>query len=174
MVLGKKLARMSLVLALAAGGAGASFAPRAVALDKGQEAPEIELRDLSGNPVKLSAFRGKVVLVDFWASWCGPCRDSLPVLDRLSRTYQDKGLVVLGVNIDESADAAQAFLKKNNLKVSFPVVNDKDKRVAARYAPPTMPSSFIIDRTGRVQRVHEGFRSSDAQKLEAELKALLQ
>ena len=171
MILAKALLRIALVLALGAG--AVSVAAPAGALDRGQEAPEIELKDLSGKPVKLSNYRGKIVLVDFWASWCGPCRDSLPVLERLSRTYQDKGLVVLGVNIDNSADEAQAFLKKNKLNVSFPVVNDKEKKVAARYAPPTMPSSFIIDRSGRVHRVHEGFRSADAAKLEAELKALL-
>ncbi len=169
----RKFVCMCVVVALALSATGASFAPLARALDQGQQAPEIELKDLSGKSVKLSSFRGKVVLVDFWASWCGPCRESLPVLERLAKTYQDKGLVVLGVNIDDSADAAQAFLKKNNLNVSFPVVNDKDKKVAARYAPPTMPSSYIVDRQGRVHRVHAGFRAADAAKLEAELKTLL-
>ena len=70
-----------------------------MALDKGQAAPEIGLRDLSGKAIKLADLRGKVVLVDFWASWCGPCRESLPVLEKLSKQYRDKGLIVVGVNI---------------------------------------------------------------------------
>ena len=133
----------------------------AAALDKGEPAPEIDLADLSGKSVKMSALRGKVVLVDFWASWCAPCRDSLRVLERLSRVYRERGLVIVGVNIDKSASEARAFLEKNKLQVSFSVVNDKDHKVAERYAPPTMPSSYLIDREGRVHRVHAGFRPSD-------------
>ena len=143
------------------------------ALDKGQAAPEIGLADLTGKPVKLSALRGKVVLVDFWASWCGPCRESLPVLEKLSKTYRDQGLVVVGINIDKTPELAREFLSKNKLALSFAVVNDKKHEVAARYAPPTMPSSYVIDREGRVHSVHAGFRQSDAEKLETELKALL-
>ena len=144
------------------------------ALDKGQTAPEIGLTDLSGKPVKLSSLRGKVVLVDFWASWCAPCRESLPVLEKLAKSYREKGLVVVGVNIDKTPELARAFLDKNKLALSFPVVNDKKYEVAARYEPPTMPSSYLIDRAGRVHAVHAGFRPSDGPKLEAEIKSLLQ
>lgn len=144
------------------------------ALEKGQVAPEIGLTDLSGNAVKLSALRGKVVLVDFWASWCAPCRESLPVLERLSKSYADKGLVIVGVNIDKTPELARSFLSKNKLTLTFPVVNDKKHEVAGRYEPPTMPSSYVIDKEGRVRGVHAGFKASDATKLEAEIKALLQ
>lgn len=143
----------------------------ALAIDEGAAAPEIKLNDLSGKPVSLSSFKGKVVLVDFFASWCAPCREELPVLDKLSKTYGSKGLVVLGVNIDNDVKTAAKFLK--DVPVSFTVVNDKDKKVAKAYAPPTMPSSYIIDKEGRVHHVHAGFRASDAAKLEAELKKLL-
>jgi cytochrome c biogenesis protein CcmG/thiol:disulfide interchange protein DsbE len=169
----RKLSSLPLIAVVLCFVASALPLPFAAALDKGERAPEIDLADLSGNSVKLSALRGKVVLVDFWASWCAPCRDSLPVLDRLAKTYRDQGLVIVGVNIDKSAGEARAFLEKNKLQVSFPVVNDKDHKVAERYAPPTMPSSYLIDREGRVHRVHAGFRPSDESKLEAELKALL-
>lgn len=143
----------------------------ALAVDKGQTAPEIALKDLGGNTVKLSSLKGKVVLVDFWASWCAPCRESMPFLEKLSKSYRDKGLVVLGVNIDNDAAAARKFLKE--LPVSFSVVNDTEKSVAKAYAPPTMPSSYLIDRQGKVHVVHAGFRRSDAAKLEAEIKSLL-
>jgi cytochrome c biogenesis protein CcmG/thiol:disulfide interchange protein DsbE len=141
------------------------------ALDKGQTAPEIALKTLGGETVKLSALKGKVVLVDFWASWCAPCRESMPVLEKLSKSYKDKGFVVLGVNIDNDAEAARKFLK--DLPVSFQVVCDAQKQVAKAYAPPTMPSSYLIDRQGKVHVVHAGFKKSDAAKLEAEIKGLL-
>jgi thiol-disulfide isomerase/thioredoxin len=141
------------------------------AVEKGQAAPEIALKDLSGKPIKLSSLKGKVVLVDFWASWCGPCRESMPFLDKLSKSYGEQGLVVLGVNIDNDAAAARKFLK--DLPVSFAVVNDAEKQVAKAYAPPTMPSSYLIDRQGKVHVVHAGFKRSDAAKLEAEIKNLL-
>lgn len=143
----------------------------AVALDKGQAAPEIQLRDLAGKEVKLSSLKGKVVIVDFWASWCGPCRESMPVLERLSKTYKNKGLVVLGVNIDNDAATASKFLK--DVPVSFTVVNDAAKTVAKAYAPPTMPSSYIVDKLGRIHAVHAGFKASDGKKLEAEVQQLL-
>ena len=151
--------------------ASVALAQPSLALDEGQKAPEIALSDLSGKPVKLSSFKGKVVIVDFWASWCGPCRESMPVFDKLSKTYGKQGLVVLGVNIDNDVKSANKFLK--DIPVSFPVVNDAKKAVAKAYAPPTMPSSYIIDRQGKVRVVHAGFKASDAKKIEAEIKKLL-
>lgn len=141
------------------------------ALDKGAAAPEIALKTLSGEPVKLSSLKGKVVLVDFWASWCAPCRESMPFLEKLSKSYKSQGLVVLGVNIDNDVEAARKFLK--DLPVSFQVVNDAQKQVAKAYAPPTMPSSYLIDKRGVVHVVHAGFKRADAAKLEAEIKSLL-
>lgn len=165
--------RSSLTRLLGAVALALSLSSPADALDKGQQAPEIGLTDLDGKSVKLSALRGKVVLVDFWASWCEPCRESLPVLDKLSKAYRDQGLVVVGVNIDKTPELAREFLSKHKLSLSFAVVNDKKHDVAARYAPPTMPSSYVIDKEGRVRSVHAGFKASDAAKLESELKALL-
>jgi thiol-disulfide isomerase/thioredoxin len=163
----KNLLRIIITAAVLAG----FFQGIARAVDKGQTAPEIALKTLAGETVKLSALKGKVVLVDFWASWCGPCRESMPVLEKLSKSYKEQGFVVLGVNIDNDAEAARKFLK--DLPVSFQVVNDVQKQVAKAYAPPTMPSSYLIDRQGKVHVVHAGFKRSDAAKLEAEIKALL-
>jgi cytochrome c biogenesis protein CcmG/thiol:disulfide interchange protein DsbE len=167
----KHVARWTAALALLC--ALASVAMPAGALDKGQAAPEIGLKDLNGKAVNLSDLRGKVVLVDFWASWCAPCRESLPVLEKLSKSYASKGLVIVGVNIDKTPELAREFLTKNKLQLSFAVVNDKKHEVAERYAPPTMPSSYVVGRDGQVVSVHAGFRASDEAKLESEIKSLL-
>ncbi len=153
------------LLALPLGGAVAH------ALRAGQAAPEIGLVDQAGRRVDLASLRGKVVLVDFWASWCAPCREELPVLERLYRAHAAEGLVIVGVNVDQSASNMTRFLERN--PVTFPVVHDDDHAVAERYEPTTMPSSYLIDRQGVVREVHRGFRAADAAELESEIRALL-
>jgi cytochrome c biogenesis protein CcmG/thiol:disulfide interchange protein DsbE len=160
------------VLALLCAWAVAGRIGPAQAVEAGQAAPEFQLKDLRGQPVSLAGLKGKVVVIDFWASWCGPCRESMPFLEKLSKSYRGKGLVVLGVNIDNELKAAQKFLSE--VPVSFPVVNDAEKKVAKAYAPPTMPSSYLVDRQGRVRHVHAGFKASDAKGIEGEILKLLQ
>jgi peroxiredoxin len=143
----------------------------ALALDAGQRLPEIGLADVAGRKVDVASLQGKVVIVDFLASWCAPCKQELPVLEKLYKKYQGKGLVVVGVSVDEELSNLQGLLKQ--IRVSFPVVHDAAKAVAGRYKPPRMPSSYVVDRKGIVRHVHAGFRSEDAAKLEAEIKALL-
>ncbi len=146
-------------------------AATAHAIEEGARAPEIGLRDTEGNPVRLADLRGKVVLVDFWASWCAPCRQEMPVLERLHDRYGDRGLVIVGVSIDRDADNMRDFLRRT--PVSFRVVHDGQHRVADRYAPPRMPSSYFIDRRGVIRYVHEGFRRSDARAMEQRIQDLL-
>ena len=143
----------------------------ALALDSGQRLPEIGLNDVAGRKIDLASLKGKVVIVDFLASWCGPCKQELPVLEKLYKKYGSQGLVVVGVSVDEELSNLQGLLKQ--VKVTFPVVHDASKGVAGRYKPPRMPSSYVVDRKGVVRHVHGGFRSEDAAKLEAEVKALL-
>ena len=144
----------------------------AQALSRGSRAPEIGLRDTNGRQVRLSSLRGKVVLVDFWASWCGPCRQEMPFLERLHDEYADQGLVIVGVNIDTEEGNMRRFLRRT--PVSFRVVHDGNHRVADRYNPPRMPSSFLIDQRGVVRYVHEGFRAPDARAIERQVKRLLE
>ena len=147
------------------------LATSAYALRQGQRAPEINLRDLSGNQVTMASLRGRVVLVDFWASWCAPCAEEMPVLERFQRTYGGRGFTVIGVSQDHTVDNVRTFVRQH--PVSFPIVHDPAHAVAGRYRPPRMPSSYIVDRNGVVRHVHEGFRAADAATMEREIRALL-
>ncbi len=142
-----------------------------LALDAGARLPEIGLTDMRGTRVDAAALKGKVVIVDFWASWCAPCKEEMPVLERLYKKYKARGLVIVGVSVDQELANVKSFLKQ--LPVSFNIVHDADHKVAGRFKPPRMPSSYVADRNGIVRHVHAGFRDEDAAKLEAEVSALL-
>ena len=147
------------------------IAQPASALDSGARMPEIGLKDTRGARVDLASLKGKVVIVDFWASWCAPCKEEMPVLEKLYKKYKDRGLVVVGVSVDNELANVKTFLK--TMPVSFHIVHDGTKEVANRYKPPKMPSSYIVDRNGVVRHVHGGYRDGDAAKFEAEITALL-
>jgi len=163
--------RSYLLVAATFSAAFLAIVPHADALDAGARAAEIGLNDLSGKRVDLASLKGKVVIVDFMASWCAPCKQELPVLERLYKKNRDRGLVVVAVSVDQELENLQGLLKQ--LKTSFPVVHDKAHGVAGRYEPSRMPSSYIVDRKGIVRHVHGGFRAEDAGKIEAEVNALL-
>ncbi len=143
----------------------------ALALRPGARAPEIGLEDLSGHRVTMGSLRGKVVLVDFWASWCEPCAAEMPVLEGLHTQYASQGFTVLGVSQDRNVSNVRQFLGRHH--VSFPVVHDASHAVAGRFSPPRMPSSYLVDRNGVVRFVHAGYRSGDARALESEVRGLL-
>ena len=141
------------------------------ALTPGDAPPAIDMPDQTGANVELAALKGKVVLVDFWASWCGPCKKEMPVLEALNVKYAAQGLVIVGVNIDSSSKKMNKFLK--GTPVSFRIVHDRKLVVANRYEPETMPTSYFIGRDGKVRYVHEGFDKGDAAGIEERVKALL-
>lgn len=115
---------------------------------------------------------GKVVLVDFWASWCGPCKASFPALNRLHDKYASKGLVIIGVGVDDEAAKYKAFAGKMGAK--FPLVHDSAHKAAGFFNPPSMPSSYITDRKGVIRHVHTGFRGAKTEaEYVAEIEALL-
>lgn len=140
------------------------------ALEQGARAPAIQGEALSGS-FDMRQARGKVVVVDFWASWCEPCGEAMPALDRLYERYKDNGLVVVGVNVDQNVGNARRFLRRT--RVSFPQVHDASHSLADRYSPPTMPSTYVIDRQGVVRHVHAGYRAGDARQLERMIRDLL-
>lgn len=135
----------------------------AFALEPGARAPALPA---------LSAHRGKVVYVDFWASWCVPCRTSLPALDGLHRKYEARGLVVVGYNKDANGTDAERFLKR--MPIGFPWVADADDAAARAFAVKAMPSGYLIDRKGVIRAVHRGFTAETAATLAREIEALLE
>lgn len=137
----------------------------------GQRAAEFNLPSLSGGNLSLASLKGKVVLLDFWASWCGPCKEELPELEKIKAAYAAKGVAVVTVNIDKDRENAQSMVKK--LKLTLAVALDPSGGTAGKYGLPTMPSSYVVDKTGVVRYVHEGFRSGDQEKMKRELDELL-
>lgn len=140
----------------------------------GDRAGDFSLPTLDGSRVKLSDLKGKVVLVDFWASWCVPCRKELPALDALQRRYTDakKPVIILAVNVDKDRANAEKLLAAVKV-AALRILLDPDGKVAGAYDVPTMPSSFIIDPKGLVRNVHAGFSSGDERKLAEEIEALV-
>ncbi len=138
----------------------------AVALEPGAVAPGFQLPGQPGE-IKLANLRGKVVWVDVWASWCGPCRQSFPWLNQMQQKYGARGLKVIGVNVDQKRDDADRFLSKT--PAQFDIAFDEKGVVPATYGAPTMPTSFLIGPDGRVLMVHKGFNSADTDELEGEI-----
>jgi cytochrome c biogenesis protein CcmG, thiol:disulfide interchange protein DsbE len=142
--------------------------------NQGDRAIDFTLKDLDGKSVKLSSLKGKVVLVDFWASWCVPCKKELPALDAMSAKYakDKKDVVILTINIDKDRKNAEKFLSSAKIK-ALRVLLDPDGAVAEQYDLPTMPTSYVIDKKGIVKHVHEGYDAGDEKTVAGEIDALL-
>ncbi|MFV8780899.1 TlpA family protein disulfide reductase [Microbulbifer sp. SA54] len=130
-------------------------------------ASDFTLASLKDGNLRLSEQRGDVIMLNFWASWCGPCREEMPLLNDLHARYESAGFKVWGVNVDANRDDAQAMLKK--IPVEFPVLFDGESQVSQLFGVEAMPSSVFIDRDGNVRYVHKGYRSGD----EAEYKKII-
>lgn len=130
-------------------------------------AADFTLASLKDGNLKLSEQRGDVIMLNFWASWCGPCREEMPLLNDLHARYESVGFKVWGVNVDANREDAQAMLSK--IPVEFPVLFDAESSVSRLFGVEAMPSSVFIDRDGKVRYVHKGYRSGD----EAEYKKII-
>jgi peroxiredoxin len=119
-------------------------------------APDFTLKSASGENLKLSEYRGEVVLINFWASWCGPCRQEMPLLDELHQRYKSLGFTVLGLNVEEDSTQARKLLQ--DLPVSFPVLFDNQSNVSRQYDVVAMPSTVLIDRNGQLRYLHKGYQ----------------
>ena len=122
-------------------------------------APAFDLPSRDGKDVKLAQYKGQVVMINFWASWCGPCRKEMPLLESIYKKYNKLGFVLLGVNVEPDSKAATEWLKQT--PVSFPVLFDKDSKVSQMYDVASMPSTVIIDRKGNVRELHKGYVDGD-------------
>ena len=137
----------------------------------GQPAPDFALKSSSGENLRLSEYRGDVVMINFWATWCGPCRQEMPLLDELYSRYQRVGFNLLGVNIDD--DSSRAMDMIDELGVSFPVLFDSSKEVSRLYRVDAMPVTIIVDREGNVRHVHQGYKPGYEQQYLDQVRALL-
>ncbi len=141
------------------------------ASDKKVTAPDFTLKSKSGENIRLSDFRGQVVLLNFWASWCGPCRQEMPILNDIHNKYSALGFTVLGVNVDAESEKAINYLK--DTPVDFPVLYDPESKVSELYSVSAMPSTAIIDRDGNVRMVHPGYKTGDENKYKDIIKSLM-
>ena len=139
------------------------------ALRKGDRLPNLDTFNLEGNVPKT---HGQVVLLDFWASWCGPCKESFPEMEKLNKEYARRGLVIVAVSVDERRENMERFVKSMN--VSFATVRDAHQKLVTAADVQAMPTSFIIDRAGKVRFIHAGFHGAQTvREYREQIEALL-
>ena len=147
------------------------FAAPLHAAKPGDAAPPFSLPAASGAATTLANLRGSVVYVDFWASWCTPCRRSFPWMNELEARYRDSGLTIVAINVDKRREDAERFLR--DTPASFTIAYDANGATPAAYDVKGMPSSYLIDRKGNVAAVEEGFHDERRDDVEAQIRALL-
>jgi peroxiredoxin len=134
-------------------------------------APSFSLPSRSGDSVSLEQLKGQVVMLNFWASWCGPCRQEMPLLDQMHKRYSSLGFTLLGVNVEANTKDAERWLTET--PVSFPVLFDKESKVSKLYDVNAMPSTVFIDRKGNVRYLHRGYKPGDESEYLNQIRALL-
>lgn len=139
----------------------------------GLAAPDFALRSWQGDNVRLSEHLGEVVLINFWATWCGPCRQEMPLLDDIYGKYRRAGLVLFSVNLDEESNLDAAREMATTLKISYPVLFDARKEVSRAYQAGSMPLTVLIDREGVVRYVSEGYKAGYEARYTEKLRELL-
>ncbi len=134
-------------------------------------APDFTLKNRAGGNVRLADLRGDVVMINFWASWCGPCRQEMPLIEDIYNRYKDLGFTVLGVNVDNDPKLADKLLK--DVPVSFPVLLDSENRLSEIYKVDAMPSTVMVDRNGNMRFLHRGYKPGYEAKYEEQIKLLV-
>lgn len=145
--------------------------PLAAADGVGGAAPDFSLQSKSGDEVALSDFKGDVVMVNFWATWCGPCRQEMPKLEALYERYHDLGFTLLGVNVEEDTSGVAKFLQETS--VSFKILLDRNNDVSKLYKVVAMPSTVLIDRNGNLRYVHHGYEPGYEDEYQTQIRSLL-
>lgn len=135
------------------------------------DAPDFTLKSLDGDNLRLAEQRGQVVMINFWASWCGPCRQEMPLLNDLYQRYGKAGFTILGVNVENDLEAAKKLLK--DIPVSFPILFDDHSTVSRLYDIDAMPTTVMVDRDGKVRYLHRGYKPGFEAHYQAQIKELI-
>ncbi len=135
------------------------------------KAANFTLKSRSGKNIKLSELRGDVVMINFWASWCGPCRQEMPLLEKIHKKYKRLGFTLLGVNVEENTSAAKNYLK--DVRVTFPILFDPTNKTSKLYDVSAMPTTVLIDRNGNKRYLHKGYKPGYENDYKREIKKLL-
>jgi peroxiredoxin len=159
--------RTSLVCSLLAASSSVALAADIAPGDPG---PAFSLASQAGPKIDLSSLKGQVVLINFWASWCGPCRQEMPVLEQINKRYKALGVTLLGVNVEPDSSNAAGWLKAT--PVSFPILFDTDSKVSKLYDVAGMPNTVILDRKGTVRFVHRGYKPGEENEYMDQIRTL--
>jgi thiol-disulfide isomerase/thioredoxin len=142
------------------------------AAEVGQIPPSCNaVEQTSSQKIDINAYQGKVLLIDFWATWCPPCKNSMPFLNKLRNLQQKNGFEILAINVDENIEEAKSFLTQN--PVDYKMAFDPEGDCPQKFAVKAMPSSYLIDKTGKIRLVHLGFRDEDQKLIEEQVSSLL-
>ncbi len=144
---------------------------QAVEIVPGAAAPEFTLKSLKGPNLSLKEYRGQVVMINFWATWCGPCRQEMPALNTLYEKYRRAGFVLFGINVD--AESVNAVQMADKLRVAYPILFDTDKKASVLYQINAMPMTIIIDRDGKVRYVKKGYHAGYEENYQTQIRGLL-
>ena len=139
----------------------------------GSQAPDFEGKTSKGKEIKLSDYLGKVVLIDFWASWCMPCREEMPELVKFYNMHKDSSFEMIGVNIDNKAENMNHFINDLSVRPSFPIIMDTDQHIPSLFDIEAMPTTIFIDKKGKIRFWHDGFNQSYVKEFREELNQLL-
>jgi thiol-disulfide isomerase/thioredoxin len=151
---------------------GAAFASATFAASSSGPAPGFTLSGRGGKSIDLAQFKGQVVMINFWATWCGPCRQEMPLLEDIYKKYKPMGFTMLGVNVEPDSKAAEAWLAKQK-PVTFPIAFDTDSKVSKLYKVAGMPSTVFVDRKGNVRVMHKGYKPGDENFYLSQIRSML-
>jgi thiol-disulfide isomerase/thioredoxin len=143
----------------------------AMAVSPSGPAPQFQLASMAGKDVNLAQYKGQVVMINFWATWCGPCREEMPILEKLHAKYKPMGFTMIGVNVEPDSKAAANWLKST--PVTFPILFDTNSEVSKLYSVAGMPSTVIVDRKGNLRWLHRGYKAGDENEYLNQIRALV-
>ena len=150
----------------------AAFVLPAFATSSAGPAPAFKLSGRGGKTIDLTQFRGQVVMINFWATWCKPCREEMPLLEDIYKKYKPMGFTLVGVNVEPDAKGAEAWLSKQK-PVSFPIAFDTDSKVSKMYKVAGMPSTVFVDRKGNIRVMHKGYKPGDEDFYLTQIRSML-